>query len=257
MLVVVAAVSASTGGARDSDGGAGFSARCLLPQGGPTWSPPSDCAGELLEYARGGGADAYSAAVQAAGDAAVKWLAGQRPAPGCTELAVFDIDETVISNLHVLEELDFKYDRDTWNKWVQSASAPPLAPVKAAYEAIFAAGYSVAFVTGRHGDERDATQANLKFAGLGEQCGEAAPQCGGTREGGASVPACYRRLVLRETPEQQAMFASTYKPQARAVLEEELNVTVAALMGDQWSDLSGAAAGVASFKIANPFYAIL
>ena len=146
-----------------------------------------------------------------------------------------------------------------------AASSPPLQATLGLYRDAYAAGFSVAFVTGRtdRGDMREATVKNLEEAGYGVECGS------DSKEGGAAAAAteddapCYLSLTMRAPGDARP--ASVYKPEARAKLllsggsvhGGNGNLTLVASLGDQFSDLVGSAGAHASFKLPNPVYAIL
>ena len=89
---------------------------------------------------------------------------------------------------------------------------------------------AVFFITGRHENERAATEKNLKAAGF---------------EG-------YDGLVLRRKGDNMTVIQ--YKSGARAKIAEQ-GYTIIANAGDQASDLAGGYAERA-YKLPNPFYYI-
>lgn len=146
-----------------------------------------------------------------------------------------------------------------------AASSPPLQATLGLYRDAYAAGFSVAFVTGRtdKGDMREATIKNLEAAGYGSQCSS---EDSSSKEGEEAAP-CYLSLTMRAPGDARP--ASVYKPEARAKLVASgrgrgengtgsgRNLTLVASLGDQFSDLVGASGAHASFKLPNPVYAIL
>ena len=154
-----------------------------------------------------------------------------------------------------------------------SASSSPLQATLGLYRDAYAAGFSVAFVTGRtdKGGMREATERNLEEAGYGVACGsdggggtgEEGPPAKEGEEGGgggaAAAAPCYLSLTMRSPGDARP--ASVYKPEARSKLLLSggggRNLTLVASLGDQFSDLVGAAGAHASFKLPNPVYAIL
>lgn len=181
-------------------------------------------------------------------------------------MVVFDIDETVLSNMEqVLDPVLWP-----WDKWVEAAQAPALEPSLQFYRALCAAGYSVAFVTGRKEASRTATTRNLEAAGYGRPCAEgpgpfygtrpplsssSSSGDGGSNGGSTSNECCFSALYLRQPGDTR--LASVYKPAARKDLLTKGNMTLAALMGDQFSDLNGEQSAPYAFKLPNPFYYIL
>lgn len=164
----------------------------------------------------------------------------------------------------------------SWSDWLFSASAPAIAPVLDFYNSLYAAGYSVAFVTGRNEAERAPTAANLAAAGYGTQCapasaqgaaGSAAGAAGavtGQNAAGATAGApgsrvrssapCYLSLGMRAVGDVR--LASVYKPEKRGELVAA-GYTILGSIGDEFSDLSGPNAAPLSFKLPNPFYFII
>jgi len=169
------------------------------------------------------------------------------------QVVVFDIDETVLSNMEqILDPVTWP-----WDKWVAAASAPALAPSLEFYRALCTAGYSVAFVTGRKESSRNSTMHNLDIAGYGKPCHPGPGPFYGVQGPPSSTGSecCYSALYLR--PPGDARLASVYKPHARKDLLEVGNMTLVALVGDQFSDLNGEQAAPFVFKLPNPFYYIL
>jgi hypothetical protein len=148
---------------------------------------------------------------------------------------VFDIDETVLSNLpQLLDPVKWP-----WDKWEAAGKALPLTPTRDFYRALCSAGYSVAFVTGRKEAARNTTVANLEAAGYGGPCGRGPPPFyGGSSSGGSC---CYTALYLR--PVNETRIASVYKPWARQQLLAAAGprARLAALVGDQYSGVPGLA----------------
>lgn len=169
-------------------------------------------------------------------------------------MVVFDIDETVLSNMpQIMDPVTW-----TWDKWVAAAQAPALQPSLRFYRALCQAGYSVAFITGRKEASRASTMRNLEAEGYGKPCGSGPGPFYGARplgEDGGAGECCYSALYLRQAGDTS--LASVYKPGARADLVRQGNMTLVALVGDQFSDLNGELAAPYAFKLPNPFYYIL
>jgi acid phosphatase len=170
----------------------------------------------------------YARDVAAVADAALSWMK-ERAARGGGRLAVvFDVDETLLSNLPSMEELDFGYVPAEWRRWVEQARAPALEPVRDLFRRARELGMETLVITGRRESERDATARNLKAVGCGD----------------------YAVLVCR--PEGEGGPVSEFKTAARARLAAEGRVIVANI-GDQESDLVGGHAE-RIFKLPGPFY---
>ena len=193
---------------------------------------------------------------------------------------VFDIDETSLSNADEWMTMAVRdseggksllFDVDPLAELARralAASSPPLQATLELYKDVYAAGFSVAFVTGRtdKGGMREATARNLEEAGYGVECGSGKGGGGGGGEGEAAAAAapCYLSLSMRSPGDARP--ASVYKPEARANLllsggrgseGGNGNLTIVASLGDQFSDLVGPSGAHASFKLPNPVYAIL
>jgi acid phosphatase len=155
---------------------------------------------------------------------------------------VLDIDETSLSNLPVELVDDFAYlpqnipcksdmkDPCGFNNWVAEARAKPIDGTLALFGTAKQHHVAVFFITGRHENERAATEKNLKAAGYENWDG----------------------LVLRLAGDNQTV--SQYKSGARAKIAEE-GYTIIANVGDQHSDLAGGYAE-RTYKLPNPMYFI-
>jgi len=248
-----------------------FSPSCLTPLGGgairsggllpqPRVRSPA-CWPGLRAYLASGGYDADVAA--AVGEAAA--YLSSIPRPGPAGLLVLDVDETALSNraewLGAAEEgeaggggaVDLAARLEAA---ALRADAPALAPTLRLYQAARAAGFSVAFVTGRSGrpEVRAATVANLESAGYGRACDGRDGEGEGEAGGG---PKCYAALLMR--PEREGAPASVVKPALRARLLEAVGpgATLVASVGDNFSDLGGAPTPAAAFKLPNPVYYVV
>jgi acid phosphatase len=170
----------------------------------------------------------YARDVAAVAAEAGKWLE-KRAARGGGRLAVvFDVDETLLSNLPSMENLDFGYVPAEWKRWVEQAKAPALEPVRALFRRARELGMETMVTTGRRETEREATARNL--AGIG--CGD------------------FTALVFR--PDVDRGGVAEFKTAARARLAAEGRIIVANI-GDQESDLVGGHAE-RTFKLPGPFY---
>ncbi|GBR69596.1 HAD family acid phosphatase [Gluconobacter kanchanaburiensis] len=154
---------------------------------------------------------------------------------------VLDIDETTLSNWDEIRADDFGYIAagpcDALPKgpcgaieWEKSGRAPAFASMRALIENAQAHHVAVFFVTGRHEDEREATERNLHLAGIRSWDG----------------------LYLR--PMTSHGYAALYKAPTRERIERK-GYTIIASLGDQPSDLSGGFAKK-TFLLPNPFYRI-
>lgn len=170
----------------------------------------------------------YDAAISAAAAPALAWV-HQRAQSGGSRLAiVFDLDETLLSNLRHMRTMDFGYVPALWEGWVAEADAPVLAPVAAVYRAARERGVAVFFLTGRREATRADTARNLVATGLGDYA------------------------ALHCKPDGFAGTTEAFKTATRRQLTAE-GWTIIANVGDQASDLAGGFAE-RTFKLPNPFY---
>ncbi|MHB1687163.1 MAG: HAD family acid phosphatase [Ignavibacteriaceae bacterium] len=86
--------------------------------------------------------------------------------PASNSAVVFDVDETVLSNYSFLKTMDFGYIPFLWDKWIDSAKAPAIKPVKALYDSVMAKGFKIIFISGRKDYQDSATINNLKDQGF-------------------------------------------------------------------------------------------
>jgi acid phosphatase len=141
---------------------------------------------------------------------------------------VFDLDETMLSNLPEMRALDFGYVPAEWTKWVAKGEAPVIQPVKEIYQAARRLGISVLFLSGRKEIDRAGTEKNLRAVGVGE----------------------YAALVLK--PDGSQASNADFKTAERAKFEQA-GWKLIANVGDQASDLAGGHAE-RTFKLPDPFY---
>ncbi|XP_020221550.1 acid phosphatase 1 [Cajanus cajan] len=193
--------------------------------------PPS-CVGFVAEYMSGKRyrrdcdvvgklSSAFARSVELVGDGRDAW--------------VFDIDETLLSNLPYYQEIGFGFElfnETSFDNWVKLAAAPALPSSFSLYNELQELGFTVFLLTGRSEYQRNATETNLLLSGYKN----------------------WERLFLRGSSDQGKP-ASTYKSEKRAELESE-GYRIHGNSGDQWSDLGGYAVAARSFKIPNPMYYI-
>lgn len=159
---------------------------------------------------------------------AKNWIE-QRTARDGEKLAiVLDIDETVLSNLKHMREMDFGYVPKLWDQWVADADAPAIESMREVYRAARARKIAVFYLTGRKTTDQPGTERNLRATGLG----------GYTR-------IYYKPVGYPQTTEH-------FKTATRREITEQ-GYTIIANIGDQASDLAGGYAEK-TFKLPNPFY---
>jgi predicted secreted acid phosphatase len=153
----------------------------------------------------------------------------RKPAPARGRLAaVFDIDETLLSNLAHMRRMDFGYVPVDWDAWVDSGSAPPITPVCDLLRTARRLGIAVFILSGRHESDRPGTEKNLRAAGVGDYAG------------------------LWFKPGEPEQTTEAFKTAARRKITGD-GYTIILNIGDQDSDLAGGYAA-RTFKLPDPFY---
>ncbi|KAF5954045.1 hypothetical protein HYC85_006901, partial [Camellia sinensis] len=149
---------------------------------------------------------------------------------------VFDIDETLLSNLPYYADHGFGlevFDGVEVDKWVDKAMTPPIESSLKLYEEVLKLGFKVFLLTGRSEQQRGVTVANLINSGFQD----------------------WDKLILRAT-EDHGKLAIIYKSEKRNEMVEE-GYRILGNSGDQWGDLLGSSVSIRSFKLPNPMYYIL
>jgi predicted secreted acid phosphatase len=160
--------------------------------------------------------------------AARTWLEQRAAQPGEKVAAVFDIDETLLSNLPHMRKMDFGYVPADWDAWVGAGDAPPITPVCELFRTARRLGVAVFILSGRHESDRPGTEKNLRAAGVGDYTG------------------------LYFKPGEPAQSTEAFKTaQRRKIIAD--GYTIILNIGDQDSDLAGGFAERA-FKLPDPFY---
>jgi hypothetical protein len=145
---------------------------------------------------------------------------------------VLDIDETSLSNWTEIEQADFAYLPDVWNRWVEQGSAPAIPGTLRFYREAEKLGVAVFFITGRPESQRAATEKNLRGQGYTQWAG-----------------------LMMKGPQDTDRHIEVFKAAARRKIVEA-GYRIAVNMGDQMSDLSGSPRAKVSVKLTDPFYYI-
>jgi acid phosphatase len=156
------------------------------------------------------------------------WLEERVPRGGGKLAIVFDLDETLLSNLPEFFRLDQGLERTLLAAWFEAEKCPPIAPVRELYRLARKLNVHVLFITGRPERFRAATLRNLQAI----ECGD------------------FAELICK--PSDWSDTAEKYKTAERQRLNAAGYVIIANI-GDQESDLAGGAAERV-FKLPNPFY---
>ncbi|GFG55491.1 acid phosphatase [Mycolicibacterium agri] len=206
----------------------------------PPVQPPNlgDLKVQITRYYESG---AYLTDLQAAAWPAIPWIDEQAPRVP-RPAAVFDIDETSLSNWEALKANDFgriipgpcdelpqgPCGLAAWDEYAEATAIPPTRDV---FNAAKNRGVAVFFITGRPESQRAATERNLADVGYHG----------------------YTRLIMEPIGAQYSS-AVDYKAPQRQAIEQE-GYTIIANLGDQPSDLDGGFAE-RTFLLPNPFYRI-
>jgi len=188
---------------------------------------------DYAECAEGSGCywadlNAQTVRAEAALDAAVKTAT-----PGEKLAMVLDIDETSLTNYCEERREDFGYIASMFNAWLVSPEASmPVPGTLRLFDHARELGVSVFFITGRPGEQREATARNLQAAGYKNWAG----------------------LRLRVGDEKRMPTVEYKASERRKIVEAGYRLVMN--VGDQWSDLNGEPRAQVSVKLPNPFYYI-
>ncbi|KAL6861503.1 hypothetical protein ACP4OV_017203 [Aristida adscensionis] len=148
---------------------------------------------------------------------------------------VFDVDETLLSNLPYYADHGFGlelFDHDAFDKWVERGEAPAIPSSLKLYNEVRELGFKILLLTGRSDGHESITVENLKKQGFHD----------------------WDRLILRAAADQMKT-ATVYKSEKRKEMESQ-GYRILGNSGDQWSDLLGSSTSARSFKLPNPMYYI-
>lgn len=145
--------------------------------------------------------------------------------------AIFDVDDTALSNYEISKRLDFGYDYKIVQDWVMSGKLPAIKQTKQFYDYLKSKGLKIIFLTGRQQEEYDITHQNLIEQGY----------------------TGFDTLIVR-TESERKIGAGQFKSSKRKELIEK-GYEIVLCIGDQWSDLEGDNTGI-KIKIPNYLYEI-
>ena len=152
--------------------------------------------------------------------------------PGKKLAIVFDIDETLLSNLSHIVANDYGYIPKLWDRWVTEAKAPAIIPIQTVYDAALHAKIDIFIITGRKESDQIGTERNLHQVGY----------------------TSWTKIFYMPEATEQPLTIAGYKTETRRRLTME-GYTIIANLGDQNSDLANGYAEK-TFKIPNPFYLV-
>lgn len=145
--------------------------------------------------------------------------------------AVFDIDETTLSNFEYYRATGFTWSQESWDKWTLEEGPKVIPQTHKLYSFLVEKGIKIIFITGRPENEFTRTLKNLYNQGYTE----------------------FDTLICK--PESlNHLTAQEYKTQTRQELTEKgFNIIVNT--GDQYSDILGSYSGL-RIKLPNYMYYI-
>lgn len=179
---------------------------------------------KLADYATRG---QYVRDIEQVSSAARAWVQTRTPRPGEKLAAVFDIDETLLSNLPHMLQCAF-CSSGIQAQLFANSHLPPIPPVVDVYNFAKSKGIAVILLTGRSESGRTATVADLTAANISG----------------------YADLLMRPAGNTQP--AAIMKADARKGVEAK-GYKIILSIGDQLSDLAGGFAE-RTYKLPNPFY---
>lgn len=145
--------------------------------------------------------------------------------------AIFDIDDTALSNYQISKRLDYGYDFQIIQDWVMSAKLPAIKQTLEFYNYLKSKEVKIIFLTGRQSEEYDATYRNLVEQGYTN----------------------FDTLIVR-SEQYRKISAAEFKSQKRKELTAK-GYEIIICVGDQWSDLYGDYTGI-KIKLPNYLYEI-
>ncbi|KAI3940327.1 hypothetical protein MKW98_024734 [Papaver atlanticum] len=193
---------------------------------------PYECADYVKDYMMKKG---YSIDLQMVYNEAMEFARNVELSGDGKDVWVFDVDETLISNLPYYTDHGYGlelFDHNEFDKWVEKGLAPVIESSLKLYQEVQGLGFKVFLLTGRKEEHRGVTVENLQNAGFQK----------------------WDKLLLRSS-EDHGKTATIYKSEKRSEMVDE-GYRILGNSGDQWSDLLGAAVSLRSFKLPNPMYYI-
>lgn len=197
----------------------------------PWAAVPEDCVPHVRAYLTG---PAYRSDLDLVAREASAY-ARAAPRAGDADAWVFDIDETLLSNLPYYAQHGYGlelFDHREFDRWVEMGEAPAIPSSLRLYREVRDLGFKTFLLTGRSEAHEGVTVDNLRKQGFHE----------------------WDKLILRAAADRTKT-ATDYKSEKRKEMEAE-GYKILGNSGDQWSDLLGYSMSARSFKLPNPMYYI-
>lgn len=141
---------------------------------------------------------------------------------------VFDVDETILSNYNYIKSIDFGYEKDLWDVYLEESNAEPIDKTVKLYEKALESGLSVVFLTARNSESCKDTYDNLVNSGITE----------------------FDTLICKG-PEFQNSHSHFKETERKRLVEKGYDIVMC--VGDQETDLTGENTGV-KIKLPNKLY---
>lgn len=191
---------------------------------------PSKCLQQISGYIYG---EQYLKDFEAVVGEARIYLEGLVADKAENSTVLLDIDETALSNFLSSNKSIETYVDFLSVPWTNDSELLPLVPMLNLYLELSTTRWNIIFLSERPASACNVTTKNLLAAGYKS----------------------WAQLILR-SEDEAGMTVKEYKSRKRVQLEEQ-GYQTKAVIGDQWSDLTGLATGARVFKLPNPVYKIL
>ncbi|KAG2299010.1 hypothetical protein Bca52824_035482 [Brassica carinata] len=192
------------------------------------WSTiPAECADYVKDYVMG---RSYSTDLERVSEEASIFASSVEFSGDGKDIWVFDIDETLLSNLPYYIDHGF------------GGVAPAIAPSLKLYQRVVDLGYKIFLLTGR---KRATGLSLLKTSSM-------LVSRTGTSSFSGILGHSYKQML---SPDELHKMATLYKSEKRDEMVKE-GYRIRGNSGDQWSDLLGSSMSQRSFKLPNPMYYI-
>ncbi|XP_071734342.1 acid phosphatase 1-like [Rutidosis leptorrhynchoides] len=199
---------------------------------GPWKTVPYECADYVKDYMLG---RPYNLDLELVSNEAGNYAKSLELRDDGMDAWVFDIDETLISNLPYYSDHGFgleAFNNAHFDKWILEGVAPVIKPSLKLYKEVLRLGIKIILLTGRFEDKRNVTITNLTNAGYHK----------------------WDKLILRGENDLEKSAVSFKSEKRNEMIDEGFRIL--GNSGDQWSDLSGTSTANKSFKLSNPMYHI-
>ncbi|KAM3308188.1 hypothetical protein P3S67_009932 [Capsicum chacoense] len=192
---------------------------------------PKQCENYVGHYMLG---KQYRHDCEAVADAAIEYAKGLKLGGDGKDVWVFDVDETILSNIPFFARCDvafgaLPYNATKFDEWIADGKLPAIPSIRCVYNTVLSLGIKPVLLTGATENFRQSRTTNLKKAGYRN----------------------WFKLILRGDKDTGS--AVEYKSSKRTELVKA-GYRIVGNIGDQWSDLIGENVGAHTFKVPDPMY---